>query len=709
MPNPEKQNALRAAALSYAARGWAVFPLFPKTKMPAVKWGTQATNDETQVTAWWEAHPKNSIAIATGVRSGGLLVIDLDVKPEKGVDGTDVLRDWEIEHGDLPETVQAESGSGGVHLYFHTAKVISSTANEELGVDIRAKGGMVVAPPSIHKSGNCYVWENSPDEYEVAEADENTLAFIDYVQEGVKSEHEGGGFELPEKIKKGSRDDKLFRYGCKLQSGGLDDSLILATLLTVNQKQCVPPMKEDEVVKIAKSLTERYEKGGNFYDLEYTIAEKIRERLVAGGGGKPAPLKQNCITVLQLDPNLVNHFFYDTRAYTVMCHEPPWDEGSGTRPIKDTDYTGLTAYGERNYRLGGKENWIDALQFVAHQNPRNMVVEWLNSLTWDGKPRMGAMFQTFLGAADTPYTTAVSRLMMLGAVARAYHPGCKFDYVPVLEGKQGLGKSVFVQKLAMRPDWTNDNFNTFSGKEAVEKLRGVWIAEVAELLALKKTKEVEAVKAFITSTCDTLRVPWGRETEQRPRACIFVGTTNDASFLSDSTGNRRWLPVECGVTAPSMDLFAPDAYVHFEQAWAETVHIFLSEKPQLLLPRGIQGTALQIQASYTEDDPRIGLIQRHLDNRIQVARQEQQERAEVRVCAAELVEFALPDEYKRNAATRRGTNELHALMRNKVHGWEPYPNKNHNAVCPKPGAMRDTYGKQRCYIPTKEYWMRAAN
>ena len=256
---------------------------------------------------------------------------------------------------------------------------------------------------------------------------------------------------------------------------------------------------------------------------------------------------------------------------------------------------------------------------------------------------------------------------------------------------------MFLRRLGVKSEWYCDNFNTISGDDAAEKLRGLWIAEMAALLATKKQKDVEGVKAFLTSTVDTIRPKYARETEQRPRACVFCGTTNDASFLTDSTGNRRFLPVECGINSAPMSLFDKDAEKYFEQAWAEAVQKLKSDKPTLVLDESLQVYALEKQEQYTEDDPRVGMIQAYLDNKLECAKQKCDRDNEpfmqeiLRVCVQEIIEEALPEAYARQAS-RFLINEVHKIMQNQIKGWQKYPNKNNKARCGQ-------YGIQRCYIP----------
>lgn len=304
------------------------------------------------------------------------------------------------------------------------------------------------------------------------------------------------------------------------------------------------------------------------------------------------------------------------------------------------------------------------LLIVVNEHPFNPVADYLESLIWDQKPHIENLLPDFLGVAKSRYSVESMKLFMLGAINRAYHPGCKFDYMLVLVGEQGAGKSTFFKLLAGRDEWYNDNFNTIDGDKAAEKLRGMWIVELAELLAVKKAQQVESIKAFITSTVDTYRPPYGRRTEQRPRVCVFAGTTNSSHFLTDRTGNRRYLPLLVNKRAAKRSMFEqPDKVAEeFRQAWAEAFHIYRTENPALVLPCDLQEEVKEVQNSFVEEDVRVGIIQEWLDNT-----------TERYVCIAMVYKEALNNEFTK--PDRRTSNELHDIMQHSIRGWRRMPGK----------------------------------
>lgn len=671
------------AALRYAELGLAVFPLAEGTKIPCIQGGfTMATTDPEQIRAFWNVRPMCNIGIATGGRSNGLVVVDVDLDNDKGEDGYIALRAWEAEHGELPEGACATTPRGGMHLYFISDEPFSCSTNQEKGIDVRADGGFVVAPPSVRDDGRAYEWDLHIEDYGIPIADANAKAFIASMQ---KDRAEQKRFELPDRIRDGERNDTLYRYACSLQAHSVPDDVIVASVTGVNRSLCDHPLDDGECEKIVSSALSK-RKGPS--DEARAAKRNVYRMLDCNDKGVPYQTITNCMTVLMNDTRLAGRFGYNVVAYTKTIEGPlPWDAKPGTRQITDVDYSQFAAYLEHEYGLHSKQKAIDAIANVCSQNRYNPIAEWLESLEWDGEGRTRGLLPMHLGCEESDYNTEVIELFMRGAIARALEPGTKFDHMVVLVGRQGIGKSQFLRRLAHKNEWFDDNFNTIEGDAAVEKLRGMWMVEMAELLSVKKAKEVEAVKSFVTSRVDTIRPKYARETEQRPRVCVFAGTTNDMDFLSDPTGNRRFIPVHCHATEPQELLFDESSQAFFDQCWAEVYARWKAGERSLVLPARIEKIADAMRETHTEDDPRVALIQQHLDAKMQAC--DDPDSVGARVCVTEILHDVLdmPD-YKN--PPRKLINEIHAIMRNSVDGYMPYPKAGGKALT--------AYGMQRCYV-----------
>jgi predicted P-loop ATPase len=210
----------------------------------------------------------------------------------------------------------------------------------------------------------------------------------------------------------------------------------------------------------------------------------------------------------------------------------------------------------------------DCVERVARDAAYHPVRDYLEALDWDGTPRLNRLFEGYFAAAGDPtYLSAIGAKFAISAVARVLKPGCQVDHVPVLDGEQGIGKTSSVRILA--GDFVADGLPNLHDKDSAIYLQGVWIVELAELAAIRRTADLESTKAFLSRTTDRFRPPYGRRTIDMPRQCVFVATTNERQYLRDPTGNRRFWPISCG----RIDLngLARDR----DQLWAEAVALYI--------------------------------------------------------------------------------------------------------------------------------------
>lgn len=252
----------------------------------------------------------------------------------------------------------------------------------------------------------------------------------------------------------------------------------------------------------------------------------------------------------------------------------------------------------------------DVLGGVQRANSFHPVKDYLNSQEWDGTERIERLLIDYLGAEDSNYTRVVTRMTLVAAVARVFEPGCKYDYMLTLVGPQGIGKSMVFNKLGGA--WFSDSLTSVNGKEAYEALHGVWIMEMGELAAMRKS-EVEAIKQFLTKQVDRYRVAYGKRPEEFPRQCIFIGTTNEPEFLRDRTGNRRFLPVPVtGGTKKNWTNLTPEIV---GQLWAEAV-VYYKRGERMFLEGQVAQEALMMQLAHTEESSYTGQIMEFLEKPI---------------------------------------------------------------------------------------------
>ena len=330
--------------------------------------------------------------------------------------------------------------------------------------------------------------------------------------------------------------------------------------------------------------------------------------------GLVEPTLDNVCVLLHYDPELKDLIAYNLlRARPVLLRRAPWDWRKGPvpsdgEPWTDADSAGLRWYMESKWKIVGKDKIQDALDLVRSENAFDPVKDYLTGLVWDGTERLDTMLVKWMGAEDNKYVRAVTRKWMCAAVARTMRPGCKFDNMLILVGKQGIGKSNLARALSR--GWFTDSLGRMdASKDAYERLSGVWIAEIAELAATKKA-EVEDIKNFISKQEDTFRRAYARETGTFPRRCVFYGTTNDPEFLRDRTGGRRFWPVEVtgfnrGVLHGLED--------EVDQLWAEAVVRWKAGEVLWLENEDEWKLSIEAQEAHTVVDEWVDDIQTYLD------------------------------------------------------------------------------------------------
>ena len=322
------------------------------------------------------------------------------------------------------------------------------------------------------------------------------------------------------------------------------------------------------------------------------------------------------------------------------------------------------AYFEGAYGMYSQAKLADALAIYFQDHKVNPLTDILEKLEWDGKPRVEHFLHDVMKAEDTPYIRECSRLIFAGGIHRAYEPGCKFDDMIVLIGDQSAGKSTIVRWLNLEDDFFRE-IKTISGKEGIEAIRGVWIGEVAELMAMTRVKEAEAVKAYITSQEDSYRPPYGKHVQTIPRRCMFIGTTNNPQFLTDKTGNRRFYPVK--VQSWAYKLYNNEEVVkeYIRQAWAEAVHLYKEGNLQAFAKKEVLDKIREAQEAAMEDDWRTGAIMQYLED--------EKSASNSTVCIIELWHRAL-NEPEESKPTRKDSIEISQII-SGIPGWVLGPNK----------------------------------
>lgn len=365
-------------------------------------------------------------------------------------------------------------------------------------------------------------------------------------------------------------------------------------------------------------IRDRREHSASDYDeIEATARAKgeaedwVDQLETEGKSGKIKNTIANVVLILTHDEYLAGRFGYNEfEQRETAIKALPWDKGIKVypRPLADKDDAELRLYLERCYDITSTPKIADALTVITNANSYHPVRDYLDACIWDGTERLDTLLVNIFGAEDTPYVRAVTRKWFTAAVSRVYNPGCKFDFVLIIIGEQGRGKSTLFDRMGGK--WFSDSVTTIAGKEALESIQGSWIIELGELAGLRKA-EVDAVKHFVAKREDRFRVAYGKRIEHFARRCVFGGTSNEDDILRDVTGNRRFWIVNVKGLVGITDVWKYLDAVTVSQLWAEARER-LADGETLYLDKELEDAAREIQDDHLEKDDRTGLVADYL-------------------------------------------------------------------------------------------------
>jgi predicted P-loop ATPase len=662
---PKPGASAQEWAVAYLARGFSVVPVAAREKRPAIAWRAfeKKAAPRDVVVDWFEGpRAAHGVGIITGAVSGNIFVLDVDVGP--GKDGADTLRALQLRHDDLPETPEVRTGGGGRHLYFRAPPgVLVKTGTNILGpgVDVRGEGGFVVAPPSVHPSGERYVWvwQYTLDDLAIADAPAWLLDLVRadapttrpaQITTASTSTSTGALGVMPPKIEDGREQylrDTVRAVFAQItgENGAWPTAEELFTACAPQIERRVDLSREgrigpttwrDELMAKSRAIVTKA-KNGALGTLEDAVAEYEARRgadrahgpengphdlpagdwrrdLVRAPNGRAYFNIANAITVLRHHDDVAGLLAFDEFADSrlVMRAVPGSRRVAGEYPreLDDDDLADLAAWFARNgFPLASKTTVADAVGVIVRESVVHPVRHWLDALAWDGVARLDRWLTDYLGAADTEFVRHVGASWLISAVARVMRPGCKADGVLILEGQQGIGKSTALRVLA--GDWFGDALPPMASKDASSYLRGAWIIELSELSAMSRA-DVESIKAFLSRSEERFRPAYGRYEITVPRQCIFAGTTNQSSYLHDATGNRRFWPVTVG----SIDIKRLEA--DRDQLLAEAVAAYRAGRAWWL-PADVEAIARVEQADRVAEDVWTQDIRAFVDGRDAVA------------------------------------------------------------------------------------------
>jgi len=494
-------------------------------------------------------------------------------------------------------------------------------------VSLYSEGRQVVLPPSVHPdTGKRYYWSKlftgietlpildfesflarntSPSNPGVSDA---APGLEDFKPEIIELDWLPVSNEMRDAIKTGvgvsDRSAYLLKASKALFSAGLNQNEVLSVLTdkTTFLGECAYDHAKTEnriraaewVYRYTSKEVERAKDPTNAFSKEPIVSRELskeeqekeqkqfdeernwKESLILNKNKMPSALVQNVILILSnaVSPKLIKR---DEFAYrdTYDC-DTPWG-GKAGHVISDDDIPKIKNWLGTYHKFEPSSGIIsDALIVLACRNAFDPVKNLLDELPeWDGVSRLDTWLKdNFEAKGDAEYLAQVFRKWMIAMVMRVYEPGCKFDWMPIFEGAQGIGKSSF-GRLLVGDKYFLDWLPNLHDKDSALSLQGMWGVEMGELSQFRRN-ELETIKAFITRTVDKLRPPYGKRLIESPRRCVFFGTTNRENYLIDETGNRRFKPIEVG--ALNFKNLKRDR----TQLFAEAKHLYLAKTEENL-------------------------------------------------------------------------------------------------------------------------------
>ena len=408
---------------------------------------------------------------------------------------------------------------------------------------------------------------------------------------------------------------------------------------------------------------------------EKLTVDEVRESLSTTEKGQPANTIGNCRTVFCQDPLLRGAIRLNLLTDRVdIVRDLGWRRS--TSALTDTDVKYLLLYFEQNYGLTSEKKLMAALSIVANENCYHPIQDVLNSLIWDGIPRICSCLHHFLGADESVYVEEMLKHFLLGAIRRVFHPGSKYEELLCLVGGQGAGKSSFFRLLAVQDDWFSDDLKKLDDENVYRKMQGHWLIEMSEMIATANAKSIEEIKSFLSRQKETYKVPYETHPADRKRQCVFCGTSNTLDFLPlDRTGNRRFVPVMVHPELAEIHILddEPAAREYLKQVWAEAMEIYRSGNFKLRFSPAMNEYLKVHQRDFMPEDTKAGQIIEYLEKC-----------SDNMVCSKQLFREALGHSF--DEPKQWEIREINDIMNNSVTGWRAFSN---------PRYFRSPYGRQK--------------
>ena len=407
-------------------------------------------------------------------------------------------------------------------------------------------------------------------------------------------------------------------------------------------------------------MTSRLEEVERIIDEEYCTAEDIMESLERTEKGSVKGSLENCMYVLRHDPILREAIKKNEMTGRInLVKNLGWNRAGAS--ITDNDEYQIFWYFEKKYEIFNERKIKQAISMVAEENKYHPIKEYLESLVWDGVPRMVKVLTKYLGVEENRYSYEVMHLLTQAMIHRIYEPGCKFEIMVCLVGGQGAGKSSFFRLLTSNDEWFTDDLKRLDDDKVYRKLQGHWMIEMSEMIATSNARSIEDIKSFISRQKDSYKIPYETHPEDRLRQCVFVGTSNNMDFLPlDRTGNRRFAPVLVHKDAIEKHILEDEgeSREYMKQLWAEAYEIYRSDDKHVLkFSKETEEHLRKLQMEFMPEDTNAGLIFAWLDDF-----------KEDYVCSRMIYKYALNHEY--DEPKQWEISEINKIMNDRSDDWE---------------------------------------
>lgn len=519
-------NKLFAQAFAYAVNGYSVMPLRLDKKPLLATWkkyqDRPATEDE--ITKWWADKPTANIGIITG-KVSGIIVVDIDTKGG--------LQEKHLKT--FPPTFTVKTPTGGYHLYYLHAEGFTISANaypQYPGVDLRADGGFVVAPPShceYKKDGH-----EIKGDYTVIKKGKLAPFPVKLFAAGKQHKKLGSLLEAGP----GKRNDNIASFIGKLLRSAPEKewgSDVWPAVQTAN-KTYKPPLSDRELKTTFDSIVKK-EKGrlkGLVLSPFQVEGKEVEIPLRRNSNGGLIKDMANAMAVLEFHP-----YYKGTIRYNEFRQEIEYKG----KVLEDSHLVKMQYFMQKTIGLSGisKEAVMAAAQHYASQNSYDEAKDWVQSLKWDKKPRLKTWVSRATGVEQGDYHAGIGSQWFLGLIKRIMEPGCIFDHCLVMIGSQGIGKTSLFRIIG--GPWYKNYTGAMDNKDFFLALRGAVIVDLDEGASLYRSDAIK-IKSIITNTHDEFRAPYDRLMKKYPRRFVFSMSTNDTEPFKDVTGNRRYWTID---------------------------------------------------------------------------------------------------------------------------------------------------------------------